>query len=93
MYCSMCFTEDPTKTLFIKQLSFSTTVESLSKAFKGASSVRIITNPVTEKSRGYLFTFYVHFLLIPIMIDFISKANKHLNYELGIFHSNYYTPS
>jgi len=50
--------DDPTKTLFVKELSYSTTMDDLKKAFGPCEEVRLATFPDTGKSRGYAFICY-----------------------------------
>jgi len=49
---------DPSTTLFVKQLNYSTTVDSLKAAFNKSTDVKLATFPNTGKSRGYAFISY-----------------------------------
>ena len=44
----------PGKKLFVKNLSFNTTQETLTELFEDASNIRIATFPDTGNSRGYV---------------------------------------
>lgn len=67
----------PGKKLFVKNLSFNTTEESLKELFEGANTVRIAKYPDSGKSRGLVHNILQLMMLISIRFNFYYIKLNH----------------
>ena len=60
-FCILGHSDVPTSTLFVGRIPYSLTKEELIELFPGCSSARIISNPATGFSKGYVgFNTHTH---------------------------------